>query len=273
MLTDQMIAILRCPTCREEASGLRPRGESAGAETVAALVCTRCAARYPVTDGVPELLPRRAPTSVRWRVWQAHLRGFAERRARRRLNPDAEQQSRWKDAAERFSAFIDPPPGKVLDVGCGAGILRSGFDEHQNPYYGIDPLKTASVRHFPFALALAESIPFASGAFSCVLVRSALDHFYDVRTFFAEAARVLSADGRLFLAQDVHPGARHDEALDASKVPTHMSEFATEDQLRDAGGDAFTWEESRWATPTQLLVRMTRRPRPLDGHHRQRRDG
>ncbi len=55
------------------------------------------------------------------------------------------------------------------------------------------------------ALAAAERLPFADGAFDLVTCRTAAHHFLDVDAWLAEAARVLDHGGELILIDTISP--------------------------------------------------------------------
>ena len=50
-LSDELLAILVCPQCR---------GELTYDRAAERLICDKCRLRYPVTDGVPVMLPEEA---------------------------------------------------------------------------------------------------------------------------------------------------------------------------------------------------------------------
>jgi demethylmenaquinone methyltransferase/2-methoxy-6-polyprenyl-1,4-benzoquinol methylase len=54
-------------------------------------------------------------------------------------------------------------------------------------------------KHVMTKVGVAETIPFADGKFRCVLIGEALHHFKSPRKAFREIARVLEADGTLFI--------------------------------------------------------------------------
>jgi SAM-dependent methyltransferase len=47
---------------------------------------------------------------------------------------------------------------------------------------------------------IAETLPFASGAFDRVICQGSLDHFADTRAFMEEAARLIKSEGRVAIA-------------------------------------------------------------------------
>ena len=95
------------------------------------------------------------------------------------------------------------PGMRVLDVACGPGYVAGAAAERGAETVGIDfsesMLKLAQ-SNFP-ALAFrhgdAEDLPFAEGAFDCVLINFGVLHFPDADKALAEAYRVLKPGGRL----------------------------------------------------------------------------
>ncbi|WP_322796381.1 methytransferase partner Trm112 [Tepidiforma sp.] len=51
-----LLEILRCPVCRAELT-LEGAREEDGEVVAGELVCTGCRERYPIEDGIPNLLP------------------------------------------------------------------------------------------------------------------------------------------------------------------------------------------------------------------------
>ena len=98
---------------------------------------------------------------------------------------------------------------RVLDVGCGTGILAAAAAERVGPngqVVGLDPngpmLTVAGRRPEPveWRSAAAEAIPYADGAFDKVVSQFALMFFADRARGVAEMARVTAAGGQLAVA-------------------------------------------------------------------------
>jgi len=244
------------------------------------LRCERCDAEYEVRFGIPHLKPAADPQNEVWKTWRQHLEGFEARRELRESSPSGQRAARWSNKMKAFAQFVDAPAGNMLDVGCGPGNLRRLLDPQRVQYFGIDPIPVDEVSEFPFVCGIAEALPFRSGTFSSMVVRSALDHFCDLHAFFEEAARVLADGGRIYLEQVVHGSGgvgglvRHavhavKDVMDDVKTrrqrgaaPKHMREFS-QSSLMDSIDGNFNVEQvesytSNWYTPTQLFVRMQR---------------
>jgi uncharacterized protein YbaR (Trm112 family) len=53
----EIVKILCCPTCKGELS-LNVTKEEKGEITAGMFTCSRCQCKYPIIDGIPDLLPR-----------------------------------------------------------------------------------------------------------------------------------------------------------------------------------------------------------------------
>jgi SAM-dependent methyltransferase len=92
---------------------------------------------------------------------------------------------------------------RALDVACGTGMSTAALAQHATTVVGVDVSMEmlSSARRTPgtsLLLAHAEHLPFADDTFDAVTVCSGI-HWFDQPVFFAEAARVLRADGWLAL--------------------------------------------------------------------------
>lgn len=98
------------------------------------------------------------------------------------------------------------PARKILDIGCGAGMLANTLAKRGHGVTGIDISETSlhvarthddsqSVRYLN---ANAYSLPFADGEFDVVCVMDVLEHVEEPSLVVGEAARVLKAKGTLF---------------------------------------------------------------------------
>jgi ubiquinone/menaquinone biosynthesis C-methylase UbiE len=95
---------------------------------------------------------------------------------------------------------------RVLDVGCGTGVLAAALTERGSRVWGVDAseemLVEASARAGPglrFKLGAAESLPFKDGWFERVVFRLVI-HVVDRQPALAESRRVLAAGGRIAIA-------------------------------------------------------------------------
>jgi ubiquinone/menaquinone biosynthesis C-methylase UbiE len=105
-----------------------------------------------------------------------------------------------------------PVPTRVLDVGCGSGLLLQGVATRWPEaveLVGVDPAprmveraRGALAGHARVRVeqAAAERLPFPDGEFDLIVSALAFDHWRDQRRGLRECARVLDVGGRLVLA-------------------------------------------------------------------------
>ena len=112
-------------------------------------------------------------------------------------------------------AFLDQsgvrPVGVVLDAGCGGGGMPLSLAEEATRVVGIDLVdrfrdagtRLASekgLRNLEFLQADGTALPFASGAFDCVLSHAVIEHVADAQRYLEQCRRVLKPGGWLYLS-------------------------------------------------------------------------
>ncbi|GAA4786280.1 class I SAM-dependent methyltransferase [Streptomyces ziwulingensis] len=153
-------------------------------------------------------------------------------------------------AAEAVLSLVPPSAGRLLDVGCGTGIVtrRLAAARADLRVTGVD-LTAAMARHaaarLPGAVALADSrrLPFRAHPFvavTSVWLLHLAGSADGVRTIVGECARVLAPGG--VYVTTVDKGAAHNvgsdiDAVLATRPPTevHDSSAAVESRARAAG--------------------------------------
>jgi 2-polyprenyl-6-hydroxyphenyl methylase/3-demethylubiquinone-9 3-methyltransferase len=102
----------------------------------------------------------------------------------------------------------NPKEVRLLDVGCGGGLLAEEFARLGCQVSGIDPsersLNTArkhaeqSGLNISYKKGVGEKIPFADSSFEVVVCCDVLEHVNDVPAVLQESARVLATGGLFF---------------------------------------------------------------------------
>lgn len=108
---------------------------------------------------------------------------------------------------EFYSIFMDylevGPGDRLLDVGCGPGLLLAEAVRRGAGACGVDLSATAvalarrSLPQSRVCVANAEGLPFADGVFDHVTCIGTFEHFLDGNRALAELRRVSKADGRI----------------------------------------------------------------------------
>lgn len=158
----------------------------------------------------------------------------ARARAYDRLRP--QDEAWWA----RFDALVevgDLRGRRVLDVGCGTGALAAALAERAAArVWGVEPseemlaeARARATRGVSLKRGRAEQLPFRDGWFERVTM-SLVVHLVERTAAFAEARRVLGADGRIAVATFDHahfdtywlnPWFPSIAEIDRARFPTH----------------------------------------------------
>jgi len=193
-LTDQLLGYLACPQChaflKQNNSGL---------------VCSRCATRYPVVDGIPDLMPKKSPEDVilSERKWSKKYKE-AEKNIEKIVAEDAFYLN---DTIALFSRLWPNIKNHTyLELGCGTFPLGRIFAKKGVTVIGID----FSMPALRIAQQLAKQdgvnvflvrgdirhLPFAPNQIDYVYGGGVLEHFKDVRGAVREFNRVMKVGGK-----------------------------------------------------------------------------
>jgi SAM-dependent methyltransferase len=117
----------------------------------------------------------------------------------RTLDPAWEYYPTYRAKMRAVRAYLDglPPGTRVLDAGCGEGLLVEEYAGRLS-MTGVD----ASYRSAHVQQASLTALPFADGEFSRAVCLDVLEHlsFDDQATALGELARVLTPDGELLVS-------------------------------------------------------------------------
>lgn len=166
------------------------------------------------------------------------------------------------------TAVAASPPGKILDLACGPGIVAEAVAPNASELVGVDlspeMLRLAKLRvamaglaNSRFIMAPADHLPFDDGTYDMVVTRLSLHHFPVVSSVLAEVRRVLSPRGILILA-DIHssdePGeAELHNALEQLRDPTHVRMLSRSELRREIESAGFEISsEDNWEQPRQF---------------------
>jgi ubiquinone/menaquinone biosynthesis C-methylase UbiE len=93
--------------------------------------------------------------------------------------------------------------GRVLEVGCGTGLILERLARHAQEVVGVDlspgMAAKARARGWPVVVGSATALPFADASFDLVCSFKVLAHVPDIERALAELARVTRPGGHLAL--------------------------------------------------------------------------
>lgn len=145
------------------------------------------------------------------------------------------------DATSIVAAAFAPLAGKrILDIGCGAGILARLLSDRGARVGGVDPnvealaLAREAVPTGTFHVAGAETLPFADDSFDGAVFLNSLHHVPEpaMRRALEEAARVVEPAGPIVVVEPLATGSFFfalRPVEDETKIRT-----AAQDTLREA---------------------------------------
>ena len=193
---------LRCPDCR--APGLRAVGTE--------LLCTRCEAAFPVSDGRPVLIRTGNDLFPRSGYLEATAQAATSSRPFvARIAPSRSVNISFRANVNAFVAALDEKAAtSVLVIGAGAQRrqLSHFFEGHpaiRAVYSDVD------VRGDVDLFCDAHELPFVDGTFDGVVASAVLEHVLYPERVAAEIHRVLTERGLVYseipFLQQVHEGA------------------------------------------------------------------
>ncbi|XP_067839947.1 ubiquinone biosynthesis O-methyltransferase, mitochondrial [Heptranchias perlo] len=142
---------------------------------------------------------------------------------------------------------------RILDVGCGGGLLSEPLGRLGAMVAGIDPvednIRTAEV-HQSFDPVLREQVQYtacsleemameAAGTFDAVVASEVVEHVSDVETFIRYAAQVLKPGGSLFIT-----------TINKTSLSYVLAIVAAEQVLRIVPNGTHEWE--KFISPEEL---------------------
>jgi 2-polyprenyl-3-methyl-5-hydroxy-6-metoxy-1,4-benzoquinol methylase len=145
-----------------------------------------------------------------------------------------------------IEAVANSEPGRVLDVGCGRGVLLQEFRRRGWEVQGTELSEQAAsyarqTLSIPVEIGSLEALHFPTNHFDAVTLWHVLEHVANPRALLAEINRILKPDGVLLVAA---PNFGSLEArvskdkwfhLDVPRHVTHFSQATLEDALFGGG--------------------------------------
>lgn len=196
MISDALLAIVRCPDCHGVLAG-----------PAEALVCRGCGRPYDSASAdFLDLRPR-----VQYAEQTKYLDESLHVDARHeRVSPPLLGSKIRNDMLRRFLA--PEPHDLVIDLGCGSGRTLLWNREWGAPVVGVDisPFFSADARRgIDLLIGDLRKLPFADGTFTKAFSLDVLEHLSPeaLRAMLAEASRVLAPGGALFVYSHVRKNA------------------------------------------------------------------
>ena len=131
-------------------------------------------------------------------AYHGNLKGFLEERG------DffrIQTQTGWGNTLVQFANWCNPLPGwRVLDAGCGPGLLPAIFKQLGCQAYGVDldpNALSAGMLHPELAIADAARLPFEDSSFQIVTASNLLFFLEEPLPVLKEMARVTVQDGQI----------------------------------------------------------------------------
>ncbi|MGI8586410.1 MAG: methyltransferase domain-containing protein [Chloroflexia bacterium] len=218
MISQQLRALLRCPTCTAETCGAAPLLADEGA----ALRCPRCDRRYPIAGGgaYADLMLRADGDLGHTSRYVADMAEFAERLDYREIAPPlmgAEVRNRLLRRMLRLN-----PRDRVLELGCGNGKFLLWNRDLVGQSIGIDPaplFADDAVRDLDLVRGDARLLPFPDRSFSKLWSIDVMEHLdnADISRYLSEAYRVLAPGGRMFIFSNTRERGPFDLLIGGSR--------------------------------------------------------
>jgi 2-polyprenyl-3-methyl-5-hydroxy-6-metoxy-1,4-benzoquinol methylase len=215
----------------------------------------------------------------------------------RRFPPvvEALQKALYAQRVRMVESVAGARRGRVLDVGCGRGLLLEAFRRRGWEVQGTELTETAAcyarqVAGVPVEMGRLEEIGFPESHFDAITMWHVLEHVHDPRVVLAEVSRILKPGGVLLVGVPNFSGfeARLFKDkwfhLDVPRHVTHLTKATLKQALHENGlrdrrwsgfapeYDAFSFVQSvlnRCGLRHNLLYNVLRRKQAkvIDGEH------
>lgn len=114
----------------------------------------------------------------------------------------------FRTRRQRVLDLLDAPGGRVLDVGCGPGVMVEDLCARGWEFWGVDPAGRmieearaafASTPAAHFSVGVADDLHFADQSFDAVVCMGVIERLADDAVALEEMARVLRPGGSLIV--------------------------------------------------------------------------
>jgi len=109
------------------------------------------------------------------------------------------------DKAKKIEAVVEDfkriKECKILDIGCGSGIIASYLGKKAKKVWALDLVdERVEKRYFNFKKVKNEALPFKNEFFNAVISNQVIEHVNNKEKHLSEIKRVLKNDGICYLA-------------------------------------------------------------------------
>lgn len=160
------------------------------------------------------------------------------------------------------AALIDDVNARILDVGCGDGIMLTELGDKA---IGLD-ISNEALKFAPENIrdrlrqGCATELPFDNESFDTVLLLNMIEHLTpnDAKKALSEANRVCAKNGQIIISTCIRVPKKFEITLDMSKYlhsPTHLKEYFVE-ELDAMLSEHFTTENIITGYGRKIKVQM-----------------
>jgi SAM-dependent methyltransferase len=186
----------------------------------------------------------------------------------------------WLYRDSFFSEVVPPPGNATLEIGCGEGRVARDLLARGHRVVAVDASPTlveAAVAldpHSEYRVANAEALPFEDGQFDLVVAYNSLMDVDDMPKAVAEAARVMTPQGRLVVCVTHPVSDSGDFVHDGEDAPFQIPDtyFGARTFHFHAERDGLTMDFDGWAFDLEsyskalevanLGIELIREPQP-----------
>lgn len=127
-------------------------------------------------------------------------------------------------------AWAQRVQGEVVDIGCNDGVFSARLKGAGRRITGVDMngAQLAKARANLDATAsfdITTTWPFEDGSLAAIHMGAVIEHVFDYRTMFSEAARVLRPEGKLWISTPNMASLRHRVEVLLGRMPAWYTNY------------------------------------------------